>query len=123
MTFESSNPEVATVDERGLIHGLKTGTATITADSDTTDPVYMTVIVRNAFILQLPAGLQRIEPEAFAGSACEVVIIPDGCPSIGAKAFANCTRLIRIILPSRDVQIAGDAFEGSDNVTFFRDED
>ena len=31
LTWISDNPEIATVDERGRVHGLRQGTATLTA--------------------------------------------------------------------------------------------
>ena len=31
VTWTSDNPEIATVDERGRVHGLRQGTATLTA--------------------------------------------------------------------------------------------
>lgn len=50
--------------------------------------------------LQLPAGLTRIEDNAFEGGAFQAVIIPDGCISIGADAFKDCTNLIYVSYPS-----------------------
>ncbi len=62
--------------------------------------------------LQLPSGIMAIEASDFEGSACEIVIIPDGCKSIGSKAFANCKSLLRIVIPASVEIIAEDAFEG-----------
>lgn len=36
--------------------------------------------------------------------------MPDGCTAIGSKAFANCTGLQLVIIPSSVVNIAEDAF-------------
>ena len=64
-------------------------------------------------LLTLPAGLRSIGSEAFRGSACEAVIIPDGCTSIGSRAFAYCPDLLYVRIPSSVRSIAADAFEGS----------
>ena len=47
----------------------------------------------------IPQGTSHIETEAFAGSGCEVVIIPDGIQSIGARAFADCPNLVYVNMP------------------------
>ena len=63
-------------------------------------------------VLRLPEQLYTIEDEAFIGLACEAVIIPDGCTSIGHKAFADCTNLVFVMIPDSVTDIADDAFEG-----------
>ena len=62
-------------------------------------------------VLRLPAGLTEIEANAFEGLACEAVVVPDGCITIGARAFADCRELIYVILPS-GTAVASDAFDG-----------
>ena len=64
------------------------------------------------FVLTLPAGLITIEEEAFSGLPCEAVIIPDGCTSIGPRAFADCASLVYAEIPSSVISIAEDAFDG-----------
>jgi len=68
--------------------------------------------------LLLPLALSQIEAEAFANSAVESVIIPSGCVSIDAYAFANCSNLVSIYMPDSVISISEDAFEGCDNVLF-----
>ena len=63
-------------------------------------------------LLKLPAGLTTIDDEAFMGLACEGILIPDGCTSIGSKAFANCSKLVYVRIPAGVEDIAGDAFDG-----------
>ena len=63
-------------------------------------------------VMKLPAGLIEIEEEAFVGLACEAVIIPEGCVSIGSRAFAECERLIYVRIPASVETVAEDAFEG-----------
>ena len=77
-------------------------------------------VVFGLCLLTLPSDLQSVESEAFMNSSCEAVILPEGCVSVGARAFANCPRLRYIRIPSSVVSIAGDAFEGSDSVVIDR---
>ena len=67
-------------------------------------------------ILFLPTGTQAIEEEAFAGGPFEAVIIPDGCVSIGSRAFAGCENLLYVKIPASVTDIAPDAFDGCPNV-------
>ncbi len=67
-------------------------------------------------VLRLPANLMVIEAEAFAGMPCQAVILPDGCTTIGSRAFANCTELLYVLIPDSITSIASDAFDGCDLV-------
>ena len=60
----------------------------------------------------LPAGLQLISDEGFAGVRAAVVWIPDGVTEIGIGAFRNCTTLRQIRIPMTVTEIAADAFDG-----------
>ena len=42
----------------------------------------------------------------------QAVIIPDGCASIGSKAFAGCKDLHRVYVHASVEKIADDAFSG-----------
>ena len=112
VTFASSDESVATVDQQGLVTGIGPGTATITATAASGVSASCAVTVKEMDYLYLPAGLERIEDEAFYGAFCEAVIIPDGCRSIGHLAFANCSRLVYIRIPASVTEIAEDAFDG-----------
>ena len=68
--------------------------------------------------LTLPTGLSTIEAEAFAGGAFEAVVIPNGCKTIGSRAFADCEKLIYVRIPSSVAEIAADAFEGCNIIWF-----
>ena len=65
-------------------------------------------------ILTLPAAVAVIEEEAFAGSAMEEIILPEGCRTIGERAFADCGALRMVYMPDSITDIAGNAFEGCD---------
>ena len=73
-------------------------------------------------VLDLPDDLETIESEAFAGANCEAVLVPDGCTTIGSKAFANCEDLFYVLIPESVTNIAEDAFEGSPQVIIDREQ-
>ena len=75
--------------------------------------------LKDMSLMKLPAKLEIISDEAFANLACEAIIIPDGCKMIGARAFADCRRLIYINIPASVTSIATDAFEGSGMVRIY----
>ena len=119
MTFESSAPDVATVDEDGVVYGVSEGSATITATSYNGLIAACTVTVQggNNSSLKLPAFLKEIGEEAFAGCSEESVIVPDGCETIGARAFADSANLRTITIPASVTSIAADAFDGCTDLT------
>ncbi len=75
--------------------------------------------LKDLAVIRLSANLKTIEEEAFEGLACEAIIIPDGCTSIGSHAFRNCRNLKYIRVPA-GAEIAPDAFEGCENVVVAR---
>ena len=64
-----------------------------------------------------PSSLISIEEEALRGVPAEIAVIPDGCQSIGSRAFAGCTSLVQVTIPSSVTTIAADAFEGCNALT------
>ena len=58
--------------------------------------------------LTLPAALTRIDAEAFAGIAADVVVLPQGCEYVGSGAFTDCPKLKVIYAPETAV-FEGDA--------------
>lgn len=111
-TLTSSNTEIVSITEEGQLAAHKTGTATITVKA-TTGSLTKTITVSVVQGSKLPAEVKTIEAEAFMGSAVTMVIIPDGCTSIAAKAFADCTQLSSVTIPASVTEIAEDAFQGS----------
>ncbi len=72
--------------------------------------------------LQIPAEVNRIEEEAFAGDlGIDEVVLPDGIEYIGPRAFAY-SGLRTINLPASLRSIADDAFEGLTDVAIYADE-
>lgn len=69
-------------------------------------------------VLTLPAGVTRIDDEAFSGIDAEQVIIPDGTIRIGSGAFSKCEHPVAVILPDSVEEIAENAFEDCANVVF-----
>ena len=123
MTFETSDENVATVDVEGRVTARAAGTATITAATAGGVTASCEITVREPFTLNLPAGLAVIGEEAFMGDeSLEAVIVPEGCQSIEARAFANCPNLIYVRIPASVESIADDAFEGSNQVRIDRGE-
>lgn len=73
------------------------------------------VPVGNTIII--PASVTVISDEAYEGINAEVIICPDGCTTIGSRAFADCLNLRTIVIPEATVSIASDAFSGCSDLT------
>ena len=63
-------------------------------------------------VLRLPATLNEIDEEAFANLACQAIIIPDGCTTIGEYAFAGCNNLLYVRIPQSIKSYPENAFNG-----------
>lgn len=63
--------------------------------------------------LQIPAGITRIENQAFEGcTKLTSVLLPSELIEIGDRAFSNCTNLVDINIPNRVSYIGNAAFQG-----------
>ena len=72
--------------------------------------------------ITLPSDIQCIDPEAFEGIAARIVVIPNGCESIGSRAFAGCPNLRLVFIPAsvdNEEDIAADAFVGCERVYLY----
>ena len=61
-----------------------------------------------------PSSLERIEDEAFEGTAAETVIFPEGLISIGSRAFEHVQGLKDVYIPDTTTSIADSAFSAAD---------
>ncbi len=79
---------------------------------------FMIITPQEAYenVLVLPSKLTAIREEAFAGIDSEIIVVPDGCLRIEARAFADCSNLKYIWIPGSVTNIAEDAFDGSTHV-------
>jgi len=60
--------------------------------------------------MTLPEDVTEIRDEAFVGADVRRVEIPDGCTTIGSRAFADCVDLRYVLIPDSVTEIAEDAF-------------
>lgn len=75
--------------------------------------IFMFFGIARAATLTLPSATRDIMAEAFYGDASlDEVVIPEGCISIGERAFANC-KISKVSLPSTLANIAPSAFNGN----------
>ena len=55
-------------------------------------------------------------------TAAEVVLLPENCTKIGARAFANCRSLWMIAITAMQIDIADDAFAGTADIIILAQE-
>ena len=79
--------------------------------------------LKDMTVLILPEDTTIIEAEAFSNVLCQAIIIPDGCTTIGERAFAHNSSLLYVRIPANITHIEDNAFEGCDKVTIFKDAD
>lgn len=117
-TLKTSNSKVAAITKDEMIKAVAPGTATITVTArNSGKTAKFTVTVTEAVTLYLPASLTTVSDEAFVGASAGEVVIPEGCVSIGSRAFADCPNLYAVTIPASVTEISEDAFEGCTGVT------
>ncbi len=62
-------------------------------------------------VMNLPSSIKTIEDESFTNLSCQAIIIPDGCTTIGKKAFSGCRDLLYIKIPASVKNYPDSAFE------------
>lgn len=65
----------------------------------------------------LPANLEVIEEEAFAGTAAETVVLPETAVEVQDQAFAEMPFLTAVTIPAGVQTLGDDLFAGNANVT------
>lgn len=115
--FTSSDENVLIVDRHGVVTGVAPGTATVTARSSQTSTT-CEITVRDLVVVNLPDDVKKISEEAFIETNVEKFTLPDGCETIGVRAFAYNDYLLFMYMPDSVKSIADDAFEGCKNVSF-----
>ena len=66
-----------------------------------------------------PSSLERIEDEAFEGTAVETAVFPEGFVSIGERAFDNACALKDVYIPDTTTYIADSAFSAAADLTIY----
>lgn len=64
-----------------------------------------------------PLSLQKIEEDAFSGTAAETVIFPDGLLRIGENTFSGAWNLTDVYIPESTEYIADSAFSITQGLT------
>ena len=96
ITWKSSDTSIATVDSNGKVTGIKPGSVTITASINTGASATCNVIVTASNVLILPNHTKMIESEAFAGlTNVDIIVIPASVNSIADDAFAGSDVIIK----------------------------
>ena len=72
----------------------------------------LTVDLSGLNTVALPEDLVSIEANAFDNIDAQVVMIPEGCKTIGDQAFANSASLVYVVIPASVTEISADAFSG-----------
>ena len=67
----------------------------------------------------LPQMLMQIGEEAFAGVPAKRIEVSENVNSIGRRAFADCTNLRELVIPSGVVSIDEHALDGCENVLVY----
>ena len=127
LTWESSDPDVAVIDETGRLQALGAGTATIILGGNAPEALTasLTVTVEDgsawrAFVL--PAQLTAIESEAFAGVPADTVTAGGALQTMQADAFNGAVCLKQIILNGSPAEISPDALNGTGAVLLIPDD-
>ena len=127
-TWESSNSEIATVDQTGLVTAVKPGAVTISyGDTDFEMMVYGTPIAASrsnvnmsSSNISIPSHYQdtsgnwytitSIADNGFSNASMSSVIIPDTVTTLGISAFTACSNLTSVSLPKSLYSIGNAAF-------------
>ena len=119
LVWTTDNPAVATVDNNGNVHTITKGTAIIKATiKGSTNNASVALVVQDEFTIE------NFSLTEYHGDGIEVngekgvVIVPDGknIMTIGERAFADNTKITKVILPQTVTEIGERAFVGCTNL-------
>ena len=111
VVWSSSDVEIASVDEGGLVTAISPGAAKITAVYDQYSASAF-VVIHSDEITLLPGNLSVIGEEAFKLASPVEIVIPEGVEEIGDRTFANCENLKLITIPESVHTFGEDIFDG-----------
>ena len=115
LNWISSNPQIASVSQRGYVSAHTEGTTTITVTHGGTTAA-IRVIVKAWQRLTMPTQLTAIEDSAFEDDSFELADLRNGLVrSIGKNAFANNPRLRMLIVGNKLTDLAESVVSGSDH--------
>ena len=117
LTYASSCPAVASVDDSGLITAALPGRAVITVSYADDVTATCEVLVRCEQALVLPDSLTRVGDAALTGTAAQEIVLPEGVTAIGAGAFAGSGTLLYVSLPDTLETIGAGAFADCPRLT------
>ena len=90
VTFTSGDENIVTVDESGVIFGHNPGRAVITATAASGITAECIVNVHTANVLTLPSNTTVIEEAAFSGlTSVDIIVLPDSVIEIADDAFVG----------------------------------
>ena len=134
VVWRTSDEDIATVDENGVVTAVNVGSATITATAGEFTASCEVVVIETSgscgenVSWKLAGDILTLygtgEMQDYAGETpwswcCETienVVVENGVESIGTAAFKNCTALAYISIPNSVKDIANDAFAGCTNL-------
>ena len=93
--------------------------AQVTADTKVYGNMTLTAEWKKASAMVLPENLTVIDDEAFRGVAANAIVVPDSVTTIGEKAFAGSGSLNSLVVYSREVTPAVNAFDGCPDLTIY----
>ena len=69
-------------------------------------------------IVELPSGVNSVEPSAFSNTNADIYIIPEGVTELKSESFSNLSQTKYIVMPQSLTAIEENAFSGTNNAVF-----
>lgn len=110
----ADGPLQAAADDRIVLELSDVGVYDLTLTDGLGQTAAARVVAHAARRYVLPADVTEIAEGAFRSDAVQELVIPANAARIGAYAFADCPALALVVFEADSVDIAADAFAGSD---------